>query len=86
MTSSVAGRGLFGGITDSSLCKIYILHNVTDNVLFEWFLRSDQSNGKEALLLRRKEIGSDGLEWIHQAQDRDQRWADQNTVINLGLP
>jgi hypothetical protein len=29
-----------------------------------------------------------GLEvgWIHLAQDRDQRWAVVNTVINLGFP
>jgi len=49
-------------------------------------MRSDQGDGKEALLLRRKEMGWDGLEWIHQAQDRDNRRARENMVLNLGLP
>jgi hypothetical protein len=47
--------------------------------------RSDQSNEEEALHLRRKEIGWDGLEWIHEAQDRDKRRVHENTVTNLGL-
>ena len=73
-------------------CKINILRNDTDSLVFEWFvrstdhMRSDQSNGKEALHLLRKEIGWDGLEWIHQAHDRDKRRAHENTVMNLSLP
>ena len=30
-----------------------------------------------------KEIGSEGVDWIHQAQDRDKCRAVVNTVMNL---
>jgi hypothetical protein len=30
-----------------------------------------------------REIGCDGMDWIHLAQDRDQRRALVNTVMNL---
>jgi hypothetical protein len=33
-----------------------------------------------------REIGWDGMEWIDQAQDRDQSRAFVNTVINLRVP
>jgi hypothetical protein len=33
-----------------------------------------------------KEIGWDGMDWIEQAQDRDQWRAPVNTVINLWIP
>jgi hypothetical protein len=33
-----------------------------------------------------REIGWDGMEWIDLAQDRDQRRALVNTVINLRVP
>jgi len=29
------------------------------------------------------EIGWEGVDWIHLAQDRDQRWALVNTVMNI---
>jgi hypothetical protein len=33
-----------------------------------------------------RQIGWEGLEWIHLAQDRDQ-WRDlENTVMNLRIP
>jgi hypothetical protein len=31
-------------------------------------------------------IGCDGMDWIDLAQDRDQRRALVNTVMNLGVP
>jgi hypothetical protein len=33
-----------------------------------------------------REIGWDGIDWIHLAQDRDQWRALVNTVINLRVP
>jgi hypothetical protein len=33
-----------------------------------------------------REIGWDGTDWIDLAQDRDQRRALMNTVINLRVP
>jgi hypothetical protein len=30
-----------------------------------------------------REIGWESLDWIHLAQDRNQRWALVNTVMNL---
>jgi hypothetical protein len=31
----------------------------------------------------RKEIGWEGVDWIHLTHDRDQWWALPNTVMNL---
>jgi hypothetical protein len=33
-----------------------------------------------------REIGRDVMDWIDLAQDRDQRWALVNTVMNLRVP
>jgi hypothetical protein len=33
-----------------------------------------------------REIGWDGMDWIHLAQDRDQWKALVNTVMNLQVP
>jgi hypothetical protein len=33
-----------------------------------------------------REIGWEGVDWIHLAQDRDQWWALVNTVMNFGVP
>jgi hypothetical protein len=33
-----------------------------------------------------REIGIDGVYWIHLAQDRVQLWAFVNTVMNLQVP
>jgi hypothetical protein len=33
-----------------------------------------------------RQIGWDGVDWIHMAQDRDQGRAAVNTVINLRVP
>jgi hypothetical protein len=32
------------------------------------------------------EIGLEGVDWVHLAQDRDQWWALVNTVLNLPGP
>jgi hypothetical protein len=33
-----------------------------------------------------REIGWDGMDWLNRAQDRDQRRALVNTVMNLRVP
>jgi len=33
-----------------------------------------------------REMGWEGVVWIHPAQDRDQWWAVVNTVMNLQAP
>jgi hypothetical protein len=33
-----------------------------------------------------REIGPDGMDWIHLSQDRDQWRALVNTVLNLRVP
>jgi hypothetical protein len=33
-----------------------------------------------------REIGWEGVDWIHLAQDKDQWRALVNTVINVGVP
>jgi hypothetical protein len=33
-----------------------------------------------------REIGWEGVDWIHQAQDGDRWWVVVNTVMNLGDP
>jgi hypothetical protein len=33
-----------------------------------------------------REIGLEGVDWMHLAQDRDQLWAVVNTVMNLWVP
>jgi hypothetical protein len=33
-----------------------------------------------------REIGWEGVDWIHLAQDRDKWWAFVNTVKNLRVP
>jgi len=30
-----------------------------------------------------REVGSEGVDWIHLAQVRDQWWVPMNTVLNL---
>jgi hypothetical protein len=33
-----------------------------------------------------REVGWDGIDWIHVTQNRDQWWALVNTVMNLRVP
>jgi hypothetical protein len=33
-----------------------------------------------------REIGWEGVDWIHLAQDKDQWWAFVNTLMNLQVP
>jgi hypothetical protein len=32
------------------------------------------------------EVGREGMDWMHLAQDRDKWWAVVNTVMNLRFP
>jgi hypothetical protein len=41
---------------------------------------------KEIIKMDRSEIGWEGAEWIHVAQDRDECRAVVNTVMNLRVP
>jgi hypothetical protein len=40
----------------------------------------------EDIKMTLREIGRDGMDWIHLAQDRDQRRDILNTLINLRFP
>jgi hypothetical protein len=40
-------------------------------------------DGKNNIKMNLREIGWVGVEWIHQAQNRDQWWAVVNTEVNL---
>jgi hypothetical protein len=33
-----------------------------------------------------REIGSEGVDWIHVAEDRDQWWDLVKTIMNLRVP
>jgi hypothetical protein len=41
---------------------------------------------KDNIRMDRKEIGREGVAWMHLAQDRDQSQAVVNTVMNLRVP
>jgi hypothetical protein len=45
-----------------------------------------RSRWVDNIKIDRREIGSDGMEWIGLAQDRDQWRALVNTVMNLPVP
>jgi hypothetical protein len=40
----------------------------------------------EDIRMNLREIGWEGLDWMHLAQDRDQWWALVNTIMNLWVP
>jgi hypothetical protein len=42
--------------------------------------------GVDGKIMTRREIEWKGVDWIHLAQDRDQRRAVVNTVMNLRVP
>jgi hypothetical protein len=56
----------------------------------------EKREGKRALSPRRRwednirmnlrEIGWEGVDWIHLAQDREQWWAPVTTVMNIRVP
>jgi hypothetical protein len=41
---------------------------------------------KDNIRIDLRETWWEGVNWIHLAQDRDQRWALVNTVMNLRVP
>jgi hypothetical protein len=49
-------------------------------------LRRPKRRWVDNIKLDHKEIGCDGMDWIDLAQDRDQRRALMNTVMNLRVP
>jgi len=42
--------------------------------------------GEDNIKMDLREIGIDGANWIQLAQDRIQRWASVNMVMNLRVP
>jgi hypothetical protein len=47
---------------------------------YKWHKREDN------IKIDFKEIGYEGVDWIHLAQDRDQWWSLVNMVMNLWIP
>jgi hypothetical protein len=45
-----------------------------------------RSRRKDNIIMDLRETGSDGVDWIHLAQDRDQWQAIVNTRMNLKVP
>jgi hypothetical protein len=41
---------------------------------------------EENITMDFREIGSEGVDWMHLVQDRDQWRAVMNTVMNFGVP
>jgi hypothetical protein len=41
---------------------------------------------EENIKIYLEEIGWGGVNWLHLAQDRDQKWALLNMVMNLRVP
>jgi hypothetical protein len=41
---------------------------------------------KDNVRLDLRELGWEGVDWIHLVQDRDQWWAVAETAMNLGVP
>jgi hypothetical protein len=56
--------------------------NVRNNV---WG-RFAQCSGGRNIKMDLREVGWDGMDWIHLAQDRDQWRALVNTVMNIRVP
>jgi hypothetical protein len=61
-----------------------LLRNVTEGLGIGRILWNDLGNEKWVRDLR--EMGCEGVDWIHVVQDRDQWRAVVNTVMNLRVP
>jgi hypothetical protein len=49
-------------------------------------LRRPRHKWEDNIRIDLREIGWEGVDWMHLVQDRDQCRAVVNTVINLGVP
>jgi hypothetical protein len=49
-------------------------------------LREHRRGWKNNIKMDLREIGCRGVDWMHLAEGRDQRWALVNTVMNLQVP
>jgi hypothetical protein len=49
-------------------------------------LRRQRHRWVDNIKMDLRETGWDGVDWIHMAQDKDQRRALVNTVLNLRVP
>jgi hypothetical protein len=46
-------------------------------------LRRPRDRWEDNISMNLRKIGWEDVDWMHLAQDRDQRWAVVNTVMNL---
>jgi hypothetical protein len=50
------------------------------------FLEDLDIDGESSIIMYRRELGWEGVDWIHLAQDRDQWRNLVKTVMNLPVP
>jgi hypothetical protein len=68
---------MISSIDSFAIRRVSILHFSYEADAFELEIRT------HSIRMELREIGWDGVEWIHLAQDRNQWWAVVNTVMNL---
>jgi len=66
------------------MSKILYLTFIGCNVMIWW--HGDVTNTCNMEGTQLSEIGWEGVDWIHLAQDRNQRWTVVNTVMNFRFP
>jgi hypothetical protein len=49
-------------------------------------LRRGRNRLEDNIRVDLREIGYEGVDWMHLDQDRDQWWAVVNTVMNIRVP
>jgi hypothetical protein len=65
-------------------CRYY--SNVIENVKGKRPFRRPRHRWEDNIRVDLREIAWNDANWIHLTQDRDQRWALVNTVMNFGVP
>jgi hypothetical protein len=62
------------------------IQNVGPNTWREGPVRSSRSRWEDNMRMDLREIGWKGVDWVHLAQERDQRLAPVNTIMNIWVP